>query len=120
MSMRLPCAAIAAALMALAAGCGEGRSTGGADGNTTVAGSDPLAAGRAVFTGISGCSGCHALADAGATATVASNLDEKRPTAATVRAAVTTGTGAMPAFAKTLAPREIDDVARYVSTVAGR
>src|SRR5262245_28798495 len=35
---------------------------------------DPVA-GKAIFTGASGCTGCHTLADAGSTGTVGPNLD---------------------------------------------
>jgi cytochrome c oxidase subunit 2 len=35
------------------------------------------AAGKAVFTGIGGCTGCHTLAAAGATGTIGPNLDQR-------------------------------------------
>src|SRR6185503_13201000 len=39
---------------------------------------DPVA-GKAVFTGAAGCSGCHTLKDAGATGNVGPNLDQLKP-----------------------------------------
>src|SRR4029077_3880872 len=36
---------------------------------------DPVA-GKAIFTGASGCTGCHTLADAGSSGTVGPNLDD--------------------------------------------
>ena len=73
-----------------------------------------------MFLGSSGCAGCHTLADAGASGTVASSLDEKRPTAARVQEVLAHGSGAMPSYAKQLSAQEIADVAAYVATVAGR
>ena len=74
--------------------------------------------GRAVFAS-AGCGGCHALADAGVAGTVGPNLDAARPSAALVVERVTNGLGAMPAFRGRLTPAQIDDVAAYVSAVAG-
>src|SRR5207253_2148425 len=39
---------------------------------------DPVA-GKAVFTGSAGCTGCHTLKDAGSTGTVGPNLDQLMP-----------------------------------------
>ena len=75
--------------------------------------------GRAVFAS-AGCGGCHALADAGVTGTVGPSLDAARPSAALVVERVTNGLGAMPAFRGRLTPAQIDDVAAYVSAVAGK
>jgi cytochrome c oxidase subunit 2 len=56
---------------------GEATTTAPAEtAGTTTAGSADLAAGKAVFTGSAGCSGCHTLADAGSTATVGPDLDK--------------------------------------------
>ncbi len=79
---------------------------------------DPVA-GKAVFTGSSGCTGCHTLADAGATGTVGPNLDEAKPDDVLVVTRVTEGQGGMPAFADSLTPQQIADVAAYVSQSAG-
>jgi mono/diheme cytochrome c family protein len=59
-------------------------------------------------------------ADAGSIGTVASDLDEKKPTGARAQDVVTNGTGAMPANRKPLTHQEISDVAAYVAWAAGR
>ncbi|HEY2776707.1 MAG TPA: cytochrome c [Gaiellaceae bacterium] len=76
---------------------------------------DPTA-GKVVFTGSSGCSGCHTLKDAGATGNVGPNLDQLKPSEAAVHAQVEHGGGVMPAFKDTLSAKQIDDVAAYVFT----
>jgi mono/diheme cytochrome c family protein len=85
---------------------------------TTAAAGDAVA-GKAVFLGTSGCSGCHTLADAEATGTIGPNLDAIKPSYDKVVAQVTAGGGGMPAFGQTLTEQQIDDVAAYVSSVAG-
>jgi len=77
------------------------------------------AAGKAVFTS-AGCVGCHTLADAGATGTVGPNLDEAMPPASLVVERVTNGKGPMPPFKGQLSEKQIQDVAAYVSSVAGK
>ena len=84
---------------------------------TTEAQGDPVA-GKAVFTS-AGCVSCHTLADAGSTGTVGPNLDAVKPAYDKVVAQVTTGGGAMPPFKDTLTEQQIQDVAAYVSSVAG-
>ena len=81
------------------------------------AGGDP-AAGRQVFED-AGCSGCHTLADAGASGTIGPNLDDAMPPAELVVERVTNGMGVMPSFQDQLTPQQIQDVAAYVSSVAG-
>jgi cytochrome c6 len=76
---------------------------------------DP-AAGKAVFTGAAGCSGCHTLKDAGATGNVGPNLDQLKPAQDVVRKQVENGGAAMPPFKGTLSAKQIDDVAAYVFT----
>ena len=83
---------------------------GGAAGDAT--------AGKQVFE-TAGCTSCHTLADAGATGTVGPNLDEAKPDHDLVVDRVTNGAGAMPAFKDQLTEQQIDDVAAYVSSVAG-
>ena len=77
-----------------------------------------VAEGKKVFES-AGCTGCHTLADAGATGSVGPNLDEAKPDAARVTDRVTNGQGAMPAFKGQLSDDEIAAVAAYVSSVAG-
>ena len=84
-------------------------SSGGGGGNA--------AAGKVVFT--STCATCHTLADAGATGSVGPNLDQLKPSDALVIHQVTNGGGGMPAFGGQLSQTQIQDVAKYVSTVAG-
>jgi mono/diheme cytochrome c family protein len=76
-----------------------------------------LTAGKTVFT--TNCASCHTLSEAGTSGTVGPNLDELKPEKALVEKQVTNGGGVMPAFGETLSPEEIEDVAEYVSTVAG-
>jgi len=76
------------------------------------------ASGKDVFT--SSCGGCHTLADAGTSGAVGPNLDDAAPDAATVKAFVRGGGGGMPSFGDKLSNAEIDAVAAYVSSVAGK
>jgi mono/diheme cytochrome c family protein len=77
-----------------------------------------VAEGKKVFES-AGCTGCHTLADAGATGSVGPNLDQAKPDAALVTDRVTNGQGAMPSFKGQLSADEIAAVAAYVSSVAG-
>jgi mono/diheme cytochrome c family protein len=77
------------------------------------------ASGKQVFTS-AGCSGCHTLKDAGATGNVGPNLDQLKPSKATVAHQVEVGGGAMPAFKGKLSDAQIQAVAAYVSSVAGK
>ena len=87
---------------------------------TTTAGAQgDAAAGKAVFTGSAGCKGCHTLKDAGAAGTVGPNLDQLKPAYDKVVTQVTNGGAIMPSFKNTLTPQQIQDVAAYVSSVAG-
>jgi mono/diheme cytochrome c family protein len=74
--------------------------------------------GAAVFAS-AGCGNCHTLKAAGASGTIGPNLDQLRPTAATVSQIVRTGSGEMPSFSGKLSGAQIAAVASYVSTVAG-
>jgi mono/diheme cytochrome c family protein len=78
-----------------------------------------VVAGKQVFES-AGCVGCHTLADAGATGTVGPNLDEAKPPVDLVVTRVTNGMGAMPPFKGQLSDKQIQDVAAYVSSVAGK
>ena len=82
-------------------------------------GSDLAAQGKAVFQK-AGCTSCHTLKDAGATGTVGPNLDDAKPPKPLVIDRVTHGKGVMPSFRGQLSPAEIQAVAEYVSSVAGR
>jgi mono/diheme cytochrome c family protein len=78
-----------------------------------------VVAGKQVFES-AGCVGCHTLADAGATGAVGPNLDEAKPPVDLVVTRVTNGMGAMPPFKGQLSDKQIQDVAAYVSSVAGK
>jgi mono/diheme cytochrome c family protein len=75
--------------------------------------------GAAIFKG-AGCNGCHTLAAAGATGTVGPNLDQLKPSTSVVAHQVMVGGGAMPAFQGKLSPAQIQAVAEYVSSSAGK
>ncbi len=66
------------------------------------------------------CASCHTLAAASATGTVGPNLDQLKPAVAVVRRQVENGGGAMPAFKGVLSPAQIEAVARFVASSAGR
>ena len=91
----------------------ETTETGGGEGE-----GDPEA-GKEVFLGSSGCGTCHTLSDAGTSGTVGPNLDDAQPSHDLVVDRVTNGQGAMPSFSSTLSEEQIQDVAAYVSSVAG-
>ena len=76
-------------------------------------------AGKEVFLGSSGCGTCHTLSDAGTSGTVGPNLDDAQPSHDLVVDRVTNGQGAMPSFSASLSEQQIQDVAAYVSSVAG-
>lgn len=96
--------------------------TGGTDTGTETAGGGDgegdAEAGKEVFAS-AGCGSCHALADAGTSGSVGPNLDEAQPDHELVVDRVTNGAGAMPAFKDQLSEQQIQDVAAYVSSVAG-
>ena len=94
--------------------------TGSTTTTTGTTGKGDPTAGKAVFTGSAGCTNCHTLADAGSTGTVGPNLDDAKPPYALVVDRVTNGFGVMPPFKGSLTPQQIQDVAAYVSSVAGK
>lgn len=87
--------------------------------SATTTTASPTAAGKQVFM-TAGCGGCHTLKDAGATGTVGPNLDQLKPPEARVAKQVTNGGKIMPAFKGRLTPAQIQAVAKYVASVAGR
>lgn len=89
-------------------------------GSTTTA--SPGAAkpdGKKIFAS-AGCGSCHTLKDAGTAGTIGPNLDQLKPPKARVARQVEVGGGPMPAFKGTLSDAEIQAVAAYVSSVAGK
>jgi mono/diheme cytochrome c family protein len=75
--------------------------------------------GAAIFKG-AGCAGCHTLAAAKATGTVGPNLDLLKPSESVVAHQVMVGGGKMPPFQGKLSPAQIQAVAKYVSSSAGK
>jgi mono/diheme cytochrome c family protein len=107
--------------LALAAACGgsDNSSSGGGSSSSSASGSASASAqGKQVFT--TNCKGCHTLKDAGATGSVGPNLDDLAPDKATVVRQVNNGGGPMPAFKGKLSSAQINAVATYVSSVAGK
>jgi cbb3-type cytochrome c oxidase subunit III len=74
--------------------------------------------GKAIFQ--AECSSCHTLKAAGATGTVGPNLDQLKPPQATVVRQVTNGGAIMPAFKGKLSPPQIQAVAKFVASSAGK
>jgi mono/diheme cytochrome c family protein len=93
----------------------------GADtgGGTDSGGAGDPDAGKEVFAS-AGCGSCHTLADAGSNGEIGPNLDELQPNAELVETTVRNGKGAMPPFEGQLTDKQIQDVAAYVSSVAGQ
>ena len=74
--------------------------------------------GEAIFK--ANCTSCHTLAAAGSTGTIGPNLDQLKPALAIVVRQVTNGGAVMPAFKGKLSAAQIQAVAKYVSSVAGK
>jgi cbb3-type cytochrome c oxidase subunit III len=77
-----------------------------------------LTSGKDIF--LANCGSCHTLADAGTSGTVGPNLDQLKPALARAREQVIKGGGGMPAFKDTLTDAQIEAVAKYVASAAGR
>ena len=74
--------------------------------------------GKSIFT--ASCGSCHTLADAGTSGTVGPNLDGSKPAKELVVDRVTNGRGVMPSFRDSLDATQIQAVADYVSSRAGK
>jgi mono/diheme cytochrome c family protein len=90
------------------------QSTGEQSGGEQAAGPD----GKTLFT--ENCAGCHTLQDAGTAGTSGPDLDTLKPSAAVVDKQVTNGGAVMPPFKGKLTPEEIQAIADYVASVAGK
>jgi mono/diheme cytochrome c family protein len=90
--------------------------TGGSGGSSSASGGTN---GAAIFKS-AGCASCHTLAAAGATGTVGPDLDQLKPSMARVVKQVTNGGKIMPAFKDKLSAAQIQAVAKYVSSSAGK
>ena len=119
------CTALSVLVLLLAA-CGGGdnsasSSSSSAQQSTSTAaggGQQASAEGKQIFT--QNCKSCHTLKDAGATGSVGPNLDDLKPDKARVQRQVTNGGSKMPPFKDKLSADQIDAVATYVSSVAGK
>ena len=74
--------------------------------------------GESIFA--ANCGSCHTLADAGTSGAVGPNLDDAKPPKGLVVDRVTHGQGVMPSFSGSLDAQQIQAVADYVSSVAGK
>ena len=74
--------------------------------------------GKTIFS--AECSSCHTLKAAGAQGTIGPNLDSLKPALAIVVKQVTNGGSVMPPFKGKLTPAQIDAVAKFVATSAGK
>ncbi len=74
--------------------------------------------GKDIF--VANCGSCHTLADAGTSGKIGPNLDQLKRGLARVRRQVINGGAVMPAFKGKLTPAQIEAVAKYVSSVAGK
>ncbi|MEA2287360.1 MAG: hypothetical protein QOJ21_3403 [Solirubrobacteraceae bacterium] len=98
-------------------------STGGgttSTGTTTAGGGTQQASakGKQVFT--QNCAGCHTLKDANANGQIGPNLDDLKPDQQTTQRQVENGGGSMPAFKGRIPDSDIQAVAAYVASVAGK
>jgi outer membrane protein assembly factor BamB len=91
---------------------------GGSEKAAGGGGQASAAAGKEVFT--TNCAVCHTLAAAGSTGTTGPNLDQLMPSDALVQHQVTNGGQGMPAFGSVLSKSEIEAVANFVSSEAGK
>ena len=93
--------------------------TGGtATGATAGGGGAAISMAVAKTTFVSTCGGCHTLADAKTGGAVGPNLDQLKPSEATVAHQIMNGGGGMPAGL--LSGAKLTAVAKYVSSVAGK
>jgi mono/diheme cytochrome c family protein len=85
---------------------------------TTSAAGGATADGATLFK--QNCASCHTLKAAGATGQVGPNLDQLKPPKDIVVRQVTNGGNGMPAFGGRLSTAQIDAVAAYVASSAGK
>jgi len=81
-----------------------------------------LAVGKALFLkgATPACAVCHTLKDAASAGEVGPVLDELKPSADRVAAALRNGVGMMPSYKGQLTDAQIMAIARYVAAVSGR
>ena len=93
-------------------------SVAGTGSATTAPASQLGTDGKAIFK--ADCGSCHTLQAAGTTGTVGPNLDQLKPSEPRVVHQVTNGGAIMPAFKGKLSPAQIQAVAKFVSSSAGK
>src|SRR5262249_40567951 len=113
------CAAVPSCGVNATGGAAPPPTTTGGGGGGGGGGGSGGAQGRQTFAS-AGCNSCHTLKAAGASGTTGPNLDDLKPDQETVAKQVTNGGGVMPAFKGKLTAAQIQAVAKYVSTVAGK
>ena len=91
------------------------KTTPSSTGTTTT--SSGTAAGKALFT--QSCGSCHTLSAAGTSGSVGPNLDQLKPSLATVVRQVTNGGASMPAFGGQLTKAQILAISQFVASSAG-
>jgi cbb3-type cytochrome c oxidase subunit III len=74
--------------------------------------------GKSIFS--ANCASCHTLKAAQASGTIGPNLDDLKPSEPIVKHQVEVGGGVMPAFKGTLTAAQIDAVAKFVASSAGK
>jgi mono/diheme cytochrome c family protein len=111
--------AVGAGATGVAACGGSSGSSGGSSGGSGSGLVTKATTGRAIFL-TAGCARCHTLKAAGASGQIGPNLDSLRPSVARVRFQVQHGGGVMPSFTGKLTPAQINTVANYVASSAGR
>ena len=115
--------ALAAAMLPLTALAGNDPATEAANAAERAALVDEVVmeAGRTIFTEAAEpqCAICHTLADAGAEGEIGPVLDDMKPSASQVFAAVKSGLGVMPSYQGVLTQEEMRNVALYVAAASG-
>ncbi|MEA2381855.1 MAG: hypothetical protein QOH72_1826 [Solirubrobacteraceae bacterium] len=116
------CALLTVLGLAIAA-CGGGSSSSSSSSSSSQSSASggaqsASAEGKQIFT--ANCGGCHALKDAGTNGPVGPDLDQLKPAKAIVVRQVENGGGQMPSFKGKLTDAQINAVATYVSSVAGK
>lgn len=131
MSLRLSAAAAVAVFsLVVAAGCGGSNDSGtttesqqqttsaATETTTTTSGTGVSDEGKQIFA--DNCAACHQLAAADAGGVTGPNLDERKPDADEVVAKVNNGGGGMPSFQGRLSDAQIQALADFVSSNAGK
>lgn len=109
----------ASASIAFAAGCGDSADSSSSGGGAAPGSQIQASTGKEIFVK-AGCVSCHTLADAGGAGNIGPNLDEEKPPRDQIVDKVTNGDGRMPAFKGRLSAEQIDTLADYIASVAGK